>query len=288
MKKSLISLLLAMAFPAFAQTVVTAPTPEAPVNPTVGVMSGTVTALGAGTTNRVFIDQDGERPNVNITQSGSGNTIGSDSAYSKIISGIADRLNVGGTRSYTVNSAVYLRGDDHKLIIVQQGNNNTLAMKAISPDVAAQGVDVTIQQLGNSNFADVLCGTGNSSAGATLTGCKNAVLNWKFVGNSNAIQFRGTGDDLNSQITVDSGNSNEFNIDAVGNKHNQTIKVSGDFNVFNLSQTANSTNGSSMWFDITGSSNRFYVSQAGTQDNVVKITSVGSSGVWNIIQRTTP
>jgi len=276
-----------MALPVFAQTTVTAPTPEAPVNPTLTVMANTVTALGANTTNRVFVDQDGERPNVNITQSGSGNTIGSDVAYSKSITGIVDRLNTGGTRNYTVNSAIYLRGDDQRLVIVQQGNNNTLAMKAISPDVATQGVDFTLQQLGNSNFADVLCGSGSSTAGTALTGCKDATFNWKFTGNSNAIQFRGTGDDLNSQITV-TGNSNEFNIDAVGNKHNQTLNVSGDFNVFNLSQTSNSSNGSSIWMDVTGSSNRFNISQAGTQDNVVKITTVGSSGVWNIIQRTTP
>ena len=287
MKKTLLTILMAAAFPVLAQTTVSAPTPVAPTDPTVGVMAGTATALTQSATNRVFIDQDGERPNVSITQTGSGNTAGSDSAYSKVITGIVDRLNPGGVRQYTVNSAIYLRGDDHALILNQVGNNNTIAMKAISPDIAAQGVDITIQQLGNSNFADVLCGTGSSSAGAVLSGCKLAEINWKFTGNSNAIQFRGTGDELNSQITV-SGNSNEFNVDAVGNKHNQTIMVAGDFNVFNLSQTATSTYGSSIWMDVTGSSNRFAISQAGTQDNVVKITTVGSSGVWNIIQRTTP
>lgn len=280
------ALLLMTAFPVWAQTTVAAPTPETPTNPTVGVMATTATALTQSATNRVFIDQDGERPIVSITQTGSGNTAGSDSTYSKIITGIVDRLNPGGVRQYTVNSAIYLRGDDQKINLTQLGNNNTISMKAISPDVAEQGVDITIQQLGNSNFADVLCGSGSSSAGTALTGCKDATLNWKFTGNSNAIQYRGTGDDLNSQITV-SGNSNEFNIDAVGNKHNQTLKVAGDFNVFNLSQTATSSNGSSIWIDVTGASNKFAISQSGSQDNVVKITSVGSSGNWNIIQRTT-
>ena len=286
MKKTLLTLLMMAAFPVLAQTTVSAPTPEPPSTPTVWVMATTATALTQSATNRVFVDQDGERPNVSITQTGSGNTAGSDSTYSKVITGIVDRLNPGGVRQYTVNSAIYLRGDDHKLIINQLGNNNTIAMKAISPDIAAQGVDITIQQRGNSNFADVLCGSGSSTGGAALTGCKSAIINWDFGGNSNAIQFRGTGDDLNSQITV-SGNSNEFNIDAVGNKHNQTIKVAGDFNVFNLSQTATSTYGSSIWVDVTGASNKFAISQSGSQDNVVKITSVGSSGTWNIIQRTT-
>ncbi|NCZ47541.1 MAG: hypothetical protein EBX59_08235, partial [Betaproteobacteria bacterium] len=182
MKKTLLAILMALAFPVMAQTTVSAPTPVAPTDPTVGVMATTATALTQSATNRVFIDQDGERPNVSITQTGSGNTAGSDSAYSKVITGIVDRLNAGGVRQYTVNSAVYLRGDDHNIILNQVGNNNTIAMKAVSPDVAAQGVDVTIQQLGNSNFADVLCGTGSSSAGAALTGCKLAEINWKFTG----------------------------------------------------------------------------------------------------------
>lgn len=287
MKRFLLSMLIALSFPVAAQTTVTPPSPTTPTDPTVGVLAGTATALTQSATNRVFIDQDGERPNVSVTQTGSGNTTGSDSMYSKIITGIVDRLNPGGVRQYTVNSAIYLRGDDQSVILNQLGNNNTIAMKAISPDIASQGVDITIQQLGNSNFADVLCGSGSSSAGTVLTGCKNAEINWKFTGNSNAIQFRGTGDDLNSQITV-SGNANEFNVDAVGNKHNQTLHVSGDYNVFNVSQTGVSTYGSSLWVDVTGSSNKFTISQAGTQDNVIKITSVGSSGIWNLIQRTTP
>lgn len=287
MKRFLLSMLIALSFPVAAQTTVTPPSPTTPTDPTVGVLAGTATALTQSATNRVFIDQDGERPNVSVTQTGSGNTTGSDSMYSKIITGIVDRLNPGGVRQYTVNSAIYLRGDDQSVILNQLGNNNTIAMKAISPDIASQGVDITIQQLGNSNFADVLCGSGSSSAGTVLTGCKNAEINWKFTGNSNAIQFRGTGDDLNSQITV-SGNANEFNVDAVGNKHNQTLRVSGDYNVFNVSQTGVSTYGSSLWVDVTGSSNKFTISQAGTQDNVIKITSVGSSGIWNLIQRTTP
>jgi hypothetical protein len=66
------------------------------------------------------------------------------------------------------------------------------------------------------------------------------------------------------------------------------IRVAGDFNVFNISQTGNSTNGSSVWVDLTGNSNKFAISQAGTQDNVVHIKSVANTGNWNIVQRTTP
>lgn len=286
MKKTLLTLLIMASFPVLAQTTVTAPSPNTAATPNIGVLPVTDTALTQSATNRVFVDQYGERPDVSVTQTGSGNTAGSGAgAYAKDVT-VVDRLNAGGTRAFSVTNPIYLRGHDQDIILLQQGNNNTISLRAVSPNIANQGVNISIEQLGSSNFADLDCGIGASTGGASLTGCKSALVNWEFTGNSNAIQFRGTGDDLNSQITVN-GNSNEINIDSVGNKHNQTMKVAGDFNVFHLSQTGNSTYGSSIWMDVTGSSNRFFVSQSGSQDNVVKITSVGSSGLWNIIQRTT-
>jgi hypothetical protein len=270
-----------------AQTTVTVPTPATPIAPSVSLSTNAVTALTQSTTNRVFIDQDGERPNVSVTQTGSGNSLGSDLSYSKNITNIPDRLSVGGVRNYTLQNAMYLRGDDHSIIIEQVGVNNTIGFRAVTPDIANQGISATIRQLGDSNFADVDCGTGTSTGGTVLTGCKAAQLNWLFTGDSNAIQFRGTGDNIDSQITV-SGNSNEFVMDIIGNKNTQMFNVSGDFNVFNVLQSTNSTNGSTLWITLTGSSNQFNVSQTGTQDNVIKITSVGSGGTWNLVQRTTP
>ena len=288
MKKTLITLLLTAAFPALAQSVaVTPPSPNAPVNPVLTVSANAVSALGVNTTNRVFVDQSGENPDVSITQTGVGNTVGSAAAYSKSITNIPQRLVGSGTRNFTVNSSVYLRGADQDITMVQTGNNNTISLRAENPTSSGDGVAINIQQIGDSNFVDASCGGGSSSTGTALTTCKDATLSWKWTGNSNVMQFKGTGDSLNSQVEV-TGNSNEMYIDAIGNKHSQVIKVAGDFNVFNISQTANSTNGSSVWVDLAGNSNRFTVSQAGTQDNVVHIKSVANTGTWNIIQRTTP
>jgi hypothetical protein len=99
------------------------------------------------------------------------------------------------------------------------------------------------------------------------------------------MQFRGTGDNLNSNVDA-AGNSNEFYIDAIGNNQSQTIKVVGDFNVFNVSQTSTGAAGSSAWIDVTGSTNRFTINQSGTVDSVVNIKSVASTGTWNINQKT--
>ncbi len=283
-------MMLLTAFPVFAQSVaVTQPTTTAPVAPVLTISANAVSALGANTTNRVFVDQSGENPNISITQTGTGNTAGADSTYTKAITSIPQRLNgqTPATRSFTVDTPIYLRGADQVLTVVQTGNNNTISLRAENPTTSGDGANINIQQIGNSNFVDAQCGGGATVGGTALTTCKDATISWKWTGNSNVLQFKGTGDSLNSQIEV-TGNSNEMYIDAVGDKHSQVLKVAGDYNVFNISQTGNSTNGSSVWVDLTGSTNKFMISQAGTQDNVVNIKSVSNTGNWNIVQRTTP
>jgi hypothetical protein len=285
MKQVLLVLALLTVFPTMAQQQVLAPT--TPTIPSVATVSpNAASALAISTTNRVFIDQSGENPNVNITQTGTGNTVGADSTYQKALTGIPNRLGSPVTRAWTLSSPVYLRGADQTIVTVQTGNNNTIGLRAENPTTTGDGVNVTIQQIGNSNVVDAACGGGTASDGTTaLTGCKDAVLNWKFAGNTNVMQFRGTGDNLNSNVDA-TGNSNEFYIDAIGNNHSQTIKVGGDFNVFNVSQTSSGAAGSSAWIDVTGSTNRFTINQTGTVDSVVNIKSVASTGTWNINQKT--
>jgi hypothetical protein len=150
---------------------------------------------------------------------------------------------------------------------------------------SGEGATVTIQQTGDNNKVDAACGYGTASTGGTaLTGCKNADLNWKFTGDSNELQFRGTGVDLKSAITV-TGDLNKFWIDAVGDKHSQTLMVNGDSNEFNINQRSTGAAGSSVWIDVTGNSNKFTVAQTGTIDNVLNIKSVANTGVFNITQK---
>ena len=261
MKKLLIALLLASAIPAFAQTQVAAPT--APTIPATAVVSPNATAaLAVATTNRIFIDQSGDNPNVNMTQDGSGNKAGSAAR------------------------PIYLRGIDQKIVTKQVGASNEINLEAVNATTgSSQGVTITVQQIGDSNKVDAACGYGNASDGSTaLSGCKNADLNWKFTGNSNDLQYRGTGDDLKSAVTV-TGNSNVFRIDAIGNKHSETLMVAGDNNNFDINQRSTGASGSSVWVDVTGNTNRFTVSQTGTVDSVLNIKTVSNNGTFNITQK---
>jgi hypothetical protein len=261
MKKIILALAITMAFPVLAQTAVTAP--SAPTIPTMTTVSPNATAaLATATTNRIFIDQSGDNPDVNMTQDGTGNKAGS------------------------AQRPVYLRGIDQTVVTRQIGVNNEIMLEAVNATTGSgQGVTITIQQIGDTNKVDAACGYGNASDGTTaLTGCKAADLNWKFTGDSNDLQFRGTGDDLKSAIDV-TGDSNVFRIDAIGNKHTQTIKVVGDTNTFNINQRSTGAAGSSIWVDLAGNSNTLTMSQTGTIDNVINIKSVSNSGTFNITQK---
>jgi hypothetical protein len=261
MKQTIITILLTAAFPVMAQTAVSAP--SAPVIPNMVTVSPNATAaLAISTTNKIFIDQSGNNPDVNMTQDGTGNAAG------------------------TGGRPIYLRGIDQTIVTRQIGVSNDISLEAVNDTTGTgKGVNITIQQIGDSNRVDAACGYGTASTGGTaLTGCNAADFNWKFTGDSNDFQFRGTGDDLKSAVDV-TGNSNIFRIDAIGDKHSQTIKVVGDTNTFDINQRSTGAAGSSIWVDLTGNSNTFTISQTGTIDNVVNIKSVSNSGMFNITQR---
>jgi hypothetical protein len=261
MKKTLLAILLAASLPAFAQTAVTAP--AAPTIPTMTTVSPNATAaLAIATTNRIFIDQSGDNPNVNMTQDGTGNKAGSAAR------------------------PVYLRGIDQIIVTRQIGVNNEINLEAVNDTTGTgKGVKATIQQIGDSNKVDAACGYGTASTGGTaLTGCNAADLNWKFTGDSNELQFRGTGADIKSAIDV-TGDTNKFYLDVIGDKHTQTIKVVGDTNTFNINQRSTGAAGSSIWVDLTGNSNNLTLSQTGTIDSVINIKSVSNSGTFNITQK---
>ena len=261
MKKIVLAVALGVAFSASAQTQVASPV--APTVPTTVTASpNAAAALASQTTKRVFIDQSGINPDVNITQDGTGNRVGDE------------------------NTPMYLRGADQKIVTIQQGTNNQIDLTVINPTVGENvGATVTIQQLGNNNSVDAACGAGTASDGVTdLTGCADANLNWKFLGSTNILQFRGTGDSLRSSIDV-AGNGNVFVIDALGNNQSQTIMILGDDNTVNLMQNSTGINGSSILIDQNGTGASFTIQQSGNIDNVVNIKSVANGGSFNILQK---
>ena len=261
MKQILLSVMLAMAFGAQAQQAVSAAVEPVAVSPIV-VCPNAAAALASSTTNRIFLDQSGDNPTINLNQTGNSN------------------------RQGTAGSPVYLRGIGQVVTTIQTGNANEIDL-AVSNATTGSGVGATvmIQQIGNSNLLDAACGSGTGSDGTTaLTGCNAANLNWKFTGNSNTLQYRATGDNQSSAITV-VGNSNSFFIDSLTANNSQTLQVTGDNNAMNIIQNSTGSAGSSVWVQLTGASNTMNINQSGSIDNVANIKAVMNSGVVNITQK---
>lgn len=261
MKYIVTALLISASLNANGQTAVILP--SAPIIPNISVISPNASsALAISTTNRIFIDQSGVNPDINLTQDGSGNKLGSES------------------------SAVYLRGIDQKLITRQIGNNNEISLALVNPLVGEnQGISATLQQIGNNNKMDIRCGQGSASTGnPLLSDCKSANINWKLTGDNNELQFRGTGNNLRSAGDIN-GTVNKFYIDAINDNHSQTFKLSGDYNTFNIDQRSTGLSGSSVWVDLSGSGNTFNISQVGPNNHVVNILSTSNNGNFNIIQK---
>jgi acid stress-induced BolA-like protein IbaG/YrbA len=254
MKHTLIASLISL----MSATSAMAADPTSPVAPTIPTMitvsPNATAALAEATTNSIFIDQSGDNPTVNMTQIGSGNKAGS-------------ALN-----------AVYLRGIGQNIVTIQQGDNNDIStLQVINGSTGSVGASVTIEQIGNSNSVDAVCGD-------TSTGCDRAKINWQFRGDSNSMYFRGKGSDLTSQVDV-TGNGNVFNVAMIGNGHSQIVNVNGDNNNFNLSQTSTGASGSSIVISQTGTGTTFNVQQSGAVDNVLSINSASNGGSFNILQR---
>ena len=254
MKNTLIASLISL----MSVTSVMAADPTSPVTPTIPnmitVSPNATAALAEATTNSVFIDQSGDNPTVNMTQIGSGNKAGS------------------------ALSPVYLRGIGQNIVTIQQGDNNVIStLQVTNGTTGSVGASVTIEQIGNSNTVDAVCGD-------TSTGCDRAKINWQFSGDSNSMYYRGKGSDLTSQVSV-AGNGNAFNVSMIGDKHSQIVSVSGDNNNFNLSQTSTGASGSSMLISQNGTGTTFNVQQSGAVDNVLSINSVSNGGSFNILQR---
>ena len=263
MKKTLLAILLTMSFAAMAQTAPVAPTASSPAamiqTSDTAFAAGVTTALGNATTNIVYIQQSGNTPIVNITQDGNSNRIGADAL---------------GTPN-----PMLLSGSNQTVTIIQSGVNgaagNNNVINTLQLVTTAGASNVTIQQLGNSNFIDANCGGGTAN-------CNNANVNWRFQGDSNSLNFTGSGDSLITGINT-LGNGNTFNVAMTGDGHSQLVNVSGDNNVFNLSQTASSP--SNIVINQAGGGTTFNVSQSGTYASVANIQAQSQGGSFNITQR---
>lgn len=204
------------------------------------------------TSNQVYIDQAGESVNANINQTGNGNKLG---------------LGTG-------SDAFKLEGDNQTVTTVQTGDNNTIKGGIVSGTGSGQNVIATIQQIGDGNFAQIECGTGN------LNPCNKLNMNAKFTGDNNSLNYNGSASDITTSLDIN-GSQNTLNMDILGDKNAQVIAVTGDQNTLNIKQEGGATNGHSLDVALTGSGNSITAYQGGPVDTLINVNSVGNNGTFN-------
>lgn len=269
MIKKLLATAIASMFVAsvYAQSAPTAPTaptqasaPTITQQATTRFAAGVTASLNASTTNIIYLEQTGNSPTISINQDGNSNRAGSDASGS-------------------INSMI-LNGNSQVVTIDQTGNGNVINTMKITGNEA----NVYLQQLGNSNSANVYAGQTTSASG-TAQGNTNALLDFRFSGNSNALNYTGNGTKLQASVYV-TGDGNTLNLQQSSTVGQQMLinLSSSDNNTVNVLQSSASMSSFVLAQNGTGGTT-FNVSQTGTYSNTANITATSAGGSFNVIQR---
>jgi hypothetical protein len=207
-------------------------------------------AVAQSTTNSIFIEQVGDGSNINITQKGQTNSIG------------------------TEQNRVVLEGNSQTITTVQEGNNNSIQGSIVQADNVTMDVTVT----GDGNTLTYDQGDGASVAGSTKT--------LAVTGDSNDLTFnQGTlasATNATQTITI-TGDTNTLtstiNADDVVN----TKTIAGDGNTITTVQDG--TAGKNIEMLLTGNTNTVTVNQKSTLNvDTLKIDSTSNGSTITINQ----
>lgn len=215
--------------------------------------------------NEIYIDQIGDNLDLDITQDGQDNKIGTS----------------------TTDAGLY--GDDMTFAITQTGNFNEITAVIRGTDYTG-----TWSFTGDSNTVDLLCSS------TTAGNCDTVTLNITNTGDSNqytfnigetadadsaTVAFTVTGDNNIINSTID-GTSVALTVTIDNSASLATTSAAGDEgNGVTISQTGNGdVNGHTVTLDITGGGSTYDINQSGIYDNTVNATFSGDSQDVDITQ----
>jgi hypothetical protein len=270
MIKQLLSTLIAGIFvgSVYAQTAPTATTqaaaPTITDQSTTRFAAGVTTARGQATTNIIYLEQTGNAPTISINQDGKGNRAGSNA-------------------SGVINSMI-LNGNTQIVTIDQTGDNNTINTLKVTGNAA----DVYLKQLGDTNSANISAGLTTPVSGTVATQSvagTNALLDFRFTGNTNALNYVGNGPSLQAAVYV-TGNGNTLNLEQQSTAGQQMLITVDSSNNNTINALQSSAGMSSLVLAQNGTGGTtFNISQTGTFSNVANISATAAGGSFNIIQR---
>tara|TARA_B100002019_G_scaffold84596_1_gene73077 strand:+ start:6376 stop:7101 length:726 start_codon:yes stop_codon:yes gene_type:complete len=206
--------------------------------------------------NDIYIQQSGDNLDLDITQDGQNNVVG------------------------TSSTDVTLAGDDMTFAITQTGNTNTIAA-VIKGDTYTGTWAFT----GNTNSVDLLCSSAATGKCDTVTlnitttgddndytirigesaDSDNAVVNFTVTGDNNILTPTINGKSAALTVTLNNASSLSTNSDAGDEGVAITTTQTGDGDV----------NGHGITLDVTGGGGKIDITQSGIYDNTVDLTIAG-------------
>ena len=206
--------------------------------------------------NDIYVTQSGASLDLDITQDGENNTVG-NSTTASASSGATTILNID-----------------------QIGNSNVIKYQI-------NGATYTgvINLVGNSNDVDLNCDSGGSNSSC---GSANAVIN--FTGNSNDIDLDigETSAATSADVDIVGQSGSDSNVVAAtidGTSAILTITVNGDTNNYLIDIDGNGdVNGHTLIHSHTGGIADVDITQSGTNDNMINLTTSGDNADIDISQ----
>ena len=223
-----------------------------------------ISLAGSALANDIYIEQVGDTLDLDITQDGQDNVIGSSVQ--------AVLLGQTGTAADTMTFDITQTGDYNTISAQIQGNNytgtwaftgdsNTVALMC---DSAAAGncetVTLNITAVGDSQAYTIDIGENADADSATVA--------FSVTDDNTVVDLDLDGKSANVSVTVDKNNSlaagaNSFDLDITGD---------GD------------SAGHTLTLDVKGKGNNVLVNQSGVYDNIVDLTTVGDNADIDITQ----
>lgn len=215
--------------------------------------------------NEIYIDQIGDNLDLDITQDGQDNKVG------------------------TSTTDASLTGDDMTFAITQTGNFNEITATIKGTDYTG-----TWSFTGNNNTVDLLCSS-------TATGdCDTVTLNITTTGDDNTFDFdigeTSDADSATVSFTV-TGDDNIINTDIDGTSAALTVVMNNSSSLATTSANSDAGNalnididgdgdsdGHTVTLDITGGGSTYDINQSGVNDNTVNATFNGDSQDVDITQ----
>lgn len=206
--------------------------------------------------NDIYIEQVGDTLDLDITQDGENNTIGTSSLDAS------------------------LTGDNMTFDITQTGNTNTIAAV-----IAGSTYTGTWTFTGSSNTVDLLCSSASSG------NCDTVTLNISTIGDSNTYDFDigevADADNATINFTV-TGDNSITNVDVDGTSALVTVTIDNSTSISTNSAATDEgvttninvdgdgdLNGNSIIVDITGGGGTLDVTQSGIYDNILDLDITG-------------